>query len=161
MPQAASAGAPAPPTLDLQQAVQDALLDLLSVAGLQHEDSWETGTLPPPAPGAGSAAPASARGEAQAPVATGRGSAFFSAPKEPATTAAAAAALVDEEAVQEQDLPPAAAVRLYQARLRAAQGDLAGMQAAVKARDERLSALEKEVQQLRWVIGRAAVGEAP
>ena len=41
----------------------------------------------------------------------------------------------EEEVVQEQDLPPAAAARLYQARLRAAQGELESLQAAVKGRD--------------------------
>ena len=54
--------------------------------------------------------------------------------------------------MQEQDLPPAAAARLYQARLRAAQGELESLQAAVKARDARLGGLEKEVQALRQVL---------
>lgn len=52
-------------------------------------------------------------------------------------------------ALQEGDLPPAAAVRLYAARLKAAKADLEGLQGALKGRDIKLGALEKEVQQLR------------
>lgn len=56
--------------------------------------------------------------------------------------------------LEERDLPPAAAARLYQARLRAAQDELATAQAAVKARDAKLGGLEREAQQLRCAWGR-------
>ena len=141
------------PALDLQQVVQSALADLLSGAGaLHHEDSWEEPTALAPLP----AAPATRRPTDQHPpaaqpaAAAAAGAARNARPSEPSFSSTS----YDGEApLQEGDLPPAAAARLYAARLRAAQGDVEGLQAALKARDSKLGALEKEVQQLRWVLG--------
>ncbi|PSC72703.1 testis-expressed sequence 9 isoform X1 [Micractinium conductrix] len=137
------------PALDLQQVVQSALADLLSGAGaLHHEDSWEEPTALAPLP----AAPATRRPTDQHPpaaqpaAAAAAGAARNARPSEPSFSSTS----YDGEApLQEGDLPPAAAARLYAARLRAAQGDVEGLQAALKARDSKLGALEKEVQQLR------------
>lgn len=130
--------------------MQNALADLLSIAGLQHEDSWDASSGHP---GATSAMPQLRGGgerPAPGPAASAasrstRAPSFGAPPAEPH----AAGQGEEEDEVQEQDLPPAAAARLYQARLRAAQGELESLQAAVKARDARLGGLEKEVQALR------------
>ena len=149
--------------MDLHQTVQNALADLLSIAGLQHEDSWdassglgataarhpqlhEDSALPRLSgherPGPGPSACAAGRYcSTHAPS--------FGAPSLGPSGGAAAGEADKEEAIQEQDLPAVAEARLYQARLRAAQGELESMQAAVKAKDARLGGLEKEVQALR------------
>eukprot|EP00887_Chlorella_sp_A99_P008136 scaffold12.g8136.t1 len=57
---------------------------------------------------------------------------------------------------EEADLPPAAAVRLYATRLRAAAADIAALQVLVGERDKRVAALEAEVQQLRGEAAAAA-----
>ena len=143
--------------LDLHQTVQNALADLLSIAGLQHEDSWDASSAHP---GATSALPQLRGGSERpgpGPAASAAGSStrapsFRALSMGPAGGAVAGEAEEEEEeeeVVQEQDLPPAAAARLYQARLRAAQGELESLQAAVKGRDARLSGLKKEVQALR------------
>lgn len=148
--------APPPPPLD--QLVQSALQDLLSVAGLEHEDSWEAAApVPLPQPPQQQALPprASAGGQAAAAGATAP-----RRPSAPSTTSELAAVYAPEEPLpsaagfedEEAGLPPAAALRLYQARLRAAQTDLAGLQAVVKAKEAKLGGLEKELQQLRWVL---------
>lgn len=160
-PAPAPAAEPQPAALDLQQTVQAALQDLLSGVGLEHEDSWEAPGAPVPL------APASLQSSRRAtagggacvalPATTARSSVGPStslAPGRPAPAAAAALGAApslgdDDEPLQEGDLPPAAAARLYAARLRAAQSDLEGLQAAVRARDAKLGAVEKEVQQLR------------
>ena len=141
--------------LDLHQTVQNALADLLSIAGLQHEDSWDASSAHP---GATSALP-QLRGGSERPGPGPAASAAGSSTRAPSFRAlsirpaggavAGEAEEEEEEVVQEQDLPPAAAARLYQARLRAAQGELESLQAAVKGRDARLSGLKKEVQALR------------
>ncbi len=164
--QAATAPAPAPApsaAADLQQTVQAALQDLLSGVGLEHEDSWETPMLVPPRSCTGvprmhpsrrttgsSTATASARESA---VACEQAASTLFASSSLAAAAAAGQAPVfaddGDGALQEGDLPPAAAVRLYAARLKAAKADLEGLQGALKGRDIKLSTLEKEVQQLR------------
>ncbi|KAL4457618.1 hypothetical protein ABPG75_012483 [Micractinium tetrahymenae] len=159
--QAATAppAAPAPAaTVDLQQTVQAALQDLLSDVGLAHEDSWEgpAAALPLPPLAAPKAPPsrcATGGGTALPAPGSARPSSSFFPPQSVAAAAAAGPAPRfdddGDEPLQEGDLPSAAAARLYAARLKAAQGDLEGLQAALKARDIKMGALEKEVQQLR------------
>lgn len=135
----------ASPALDLHQTVQAALRDLLSVADLNHDDSWEvSASALPAAPGPQAVASARASRTSQATAAPGASACTVSQDL-------SLAAEEEEEEVREADLPPQAAARLYQARLRAAQAELAGLQDAVKGRDSKLGALEKEVQQLRRV----------
>lgn len=150
------------PTLDLQQAVQSALQDLMRAADLQHNDSWDASTRAPLADAQLQPARQTLSSDSlsQRPSARGGRSASHLAP--PAPPASAAAAATDDEQwgpVKERDLPPAAALRLYQARLRAAQDELAAAQAAVKARDSKLCGLEKEVQQLRFAAGKGGFRE--
>lgn len=163
--------APLPPAAPpLEQLVQSALQDLLSVAGLEHEDSWEAAAPAPlPQPPQVQARPSA---HSQAPITGGRTSARRASAQLGAFSTASAsseleAVYAQEEALpcagaacdeEEAGLPPAAALRFYQARLRAAQADLAGMQAATKAKEAKLGSLEKEVQQLRWGPG---VGHVP
>lgn len=114
----------------LQEAVQAALQDLLSVAGLQHEDSWDvTHPADPPAPPQAPAGPLPSRGSGSG----GRMSRPGAAPQHAAEERAPGdaelglcASMAGEEG--EHDLPPAAALRLCQARLRVAQADLASLQ---------------------------------
>lgn len=135
------------------------LQDLLSGVSLEHEDSWEVPTVAPPQLSlaaaqvprssrttSSSTAPASARGPA---ASSARPASTFFPPLSVGAAAAAGPTLRFDEALQEGDLPPAAAARLYAARLKAAQADLEGLQAALKARDIKLGAAEKEVLQLR------------
>jgi len=144
--------------------VQSALQDLLSVAGLEHEDSWEV-AAPVPLPQPPQVQPPRASGTAQTPATTSasasaRRPSLHLGASSRSTASELAAVYAPEEpcsaaGFEEEDagLPPAAALRLYQARLRAAQADLAGLQAALKAKEAKLGGLEKEVQQLRWVLG--------
>ncbi|KAL4857931.1 Testis-expressed protein 9 [Chlorella vulgaris] len=126
----------AAPTSDIQQTVQDALRDLLSVASLTHEDSWEVETTPPPAAAPQPCASGTTSGQQRQPST----SASYHEGLLPATEGAE---------LREQDLPPQAMARLYQARLRAAHTELVGLQDAIKSRDAKLSSIEKEVHQLR------------
>ncbi|PRW56069.1 testis-expressed sequence 9 isoform X2 [Chlorella sorokiniana] len=155
---AAAFPSPQAPRPALDQLVQSALQDLLSVAGLEHEDSWEAAApapLPQPPRASGSGQPAAATA-GSAPATARRPSVHLGA-SGPSAASELAAVYASEEPLQsaaafeeeEAGLPPAAALRLYQAWLRAAQADLAGLQAAVKAKEAKLGGLEKEVQQLR------------
>lgn len=156
-----------PQARPLDQLAQRALQDLLSVAGLEHEDSWEAATAPdplpqtpqqqqpPPPPASGqhptlAGVPTTARRPsvhlgASGPSAASELAAVY-APEEPLPPAAG---FEDDDG---SGLPAAAALRLYQARLRAAQANLVGLQAALKAKEAKLGGLEKEAQQLRWVL---------
>lgn len=146
------------PRVPLDQLVQSALQDLLNVAGLEHEDSWEAAApapLPQPAPQQALPPRASASGQAAAAAATAP-----RRPSVPSNTSELAAVYAPEEPLpsaagfedEEAGLPAAAALRLYQARLRAAQADLTGLQATLKAKEAKLGSLEKELQQLRWAL---------
>ena len=132
-PAAAAAALPGP-QLDLQLVVQNALQDLLESVSLQHEDSWDA---------------------AGGPAATGATASAAPPPRRKSTSISTELSGDPSE----HDLPPAAAARLYRARLHQAQAERAGLMAALEARDARLSDMEKEVQQLRCVGAQRMQGE--